>query len=173
MKKTSIQIIHDGPDCDVIQNATWRYGQYFNDLASHIKPQESSEADPRRKRSLNDDPLAHPTVSTVTLIMPGKCERIPLSTMEEHYDLHVDDAGVTIYSDTVWGILRGLQTLYQATVPIMTKSGAVEKFEIAGMAVQDYPRFHHRGFLMDTARHFQPVSVIKARAGESWIVGLA
>ena len=93
--------------------------------------------------------------------MPGTCERIPLSTMEEHYDLHVDGAGVTIYSDTVWGILRGLQTLFQATVPIMTKSGAVEKFEIAGMAVQDYPRFHHRGFLMDTARHFQPVSVIK------------
>jgi len=93
--------------------------------------------------------------------MPGTCERIPLSTMEEHYDLHVDGAGVTIYSDTVWGILRGLQTLFQATVPIMTKSGAVEKFEIAGMAVQDYPRFHHRGFLMDTARHFQPISVIK------------
>lgn len=55
---------------------------------------------------------------------------------------------------TAYGALRGLETFAQLVA--RGSAGLV----VTGVTVQDFPRFQHRGILVDSARHFLPVSVL-------------
>ncbi|WP_400193889.1 family 20 glycosylhydrolase [Hymenobacter sp. B81] len=75
----------------------------------------------------------------------------------EKYSLRVLPDGVTIDAPTSLGVLRALATLEQLAQPAAPgKPGLLPEVEI-----QDEPRFAWRGLLIDAARHFMPVSVIK------------
>ena len=52
-------------------------------------------------------------MQTLTFILGEKCAKYPSPDMEEQYDLHIGAAGAYLYSDSVWGIVRGLETFYQ------------------------------------------------------------
>ncbi|CAH3142158.1 unnamed protein product, partial [Porites evermanni] len=61
----------------------------------------------------------------------------------------------SLNAKTVWGALRGLETFSQAVYEDETG------FYLAnGSSISDYPRFRHRGFMIDTSRHFLEPSVI-------------
>ena len=81
-------------------------------------------------------------------------------TTSENYTLVVDVAGnALLTASTVFGALRGLETFSQLVdwVP-----GSTTSFLIPECTITNFPRFPHRGALMDTSRHFIPVSVIYA-----------
>ncbi|MFD2786469.1 beta-N-acetylhexosaminidase [Hymenobacter rubripertinctus] len=74
---------------------------------------------------------------------------------EERYSLRVTPTGITIDAPTSLGVLRALATLEQ--LPELEGRHSV----LPEVDIQDQPRFAWRGLLIDAARHFMPVSVIK------------
>lgn len=81
---------------------------------------------------------------------------------------------------SIWGILRGLETFSQL-VHLKTDGSTVilnimtilmhmrliynvqfnyTQFVVQCTSILDYPKFRHRGFLLDTSRHYLPVQTI-------------
>uniref|UniRef100_A0A3B3Q3Q2 Beta-hexosaminidase n=1 Tax=Paramormyrops kingsleyae TaxID=1676925 RepID=A0A3B3Q3Q2_9TELE len=65
-----------------------------------------------------------------------ECEQYPSVTSDESYELSVNENTAVLKAGKVWG-------------------KTINKTEI-----QDFPRFSHRGILLDTSRHFLPLRVI-------------
>ena len=74
---------------------------------------------------------------------------------DESYTLQVNAAHAVIKATTDVGALRGLETLLQLTS--LNDSG----YYFPGVTISDTPRFVWRGLMIDAARHFQPLAVIK------------
>lgn len=74
---------------------------------------------------------------------------------DESHTLDVSGERITISAKTDVGAIRGLETLLQ-----LTQHNSSDYF-FPGVSVTDAPRFVWRGLMIDAARHFQPVSVIK------------
>ena len=68
----------------------------------------------------------------------------------------VQPGRASITANSVWGILRGLETFSQLVY--LSEQG---QFLINGTEIQDWPRFTHRGVLIDTSRHYIALKVIK------------
>lgn len=64
----------------------------------------------------------------------------------------------TLVANSAWGVLRGLETFSQL---VYRTSTASSDLLINGTFILDFPRFTFRGILLDTARHFIPVPVLK------------
>ena len=75
--------------------------------------------------------------------------------IDESYSLQVDSTGIKINAATDVGAMHGLSTLLQL---IQVNDGA---YVFKGVAIQDEPRFVWRGLMMDVARHFMPIDVVK------------
>ena len=92
-------------------------------------------------------------------------EALSLST-SENYTLTVAAGSppyATIEADTVYGAIRGLETLSQLVDWIGgASSDAPYMFIIPTVHIVDFPRFPHRGALVDTSRHFVPTSTLHA-----------
>ena len=74
---------------------------------------------------------------------------------DESYSLDIKKSKISINAKTDVGALRGLETLLQ----LVHFNKSTYYFE--GVSVNDSPRFVWRGLMIDAARHFQPVDVIK------------
>jgi N-acetyl-beta-hexosaminidase len=74
---------------------------------------------------------------------------------DESYQLQVSDQKVQLTAPTVVGALRGVETLLQLLS--VDRSGSY----FPAVKVQDQPRFHWRGLLIDVGRHYQPPEVLK------------
>jgi hexosaminidase len=76
----------------------------------------------------------------------------------EGYTLDVGATGVRIEARTEAGIYYGAMTLAQ-----LLSSGATygPRVRLAGMHIEDFPRFKWRGLMLDPARHFLPVSDVE------------
>ena len=75
--------------------------------------------------------------------------------IDESYSLKVTDRGIEIHASTDVGAMHGLSSLLQL---IQVKKGA---YVFAGVEIRDEPRFVWRGLMMDVARHFMPIDVVK------------
>jgi hexosaminidase len=74
---------------------------------------------------------------------------------DERYMLEVKEGAIFIKAKTDVGALHGLQTLLQ----LVNFDNKGYYFE--GVRITDSPRFVWRGLMIDAARHFQPVGVLK------------
>lgn len=74
---------------------------------------------------------------------------------DESYSLDISNDVITINANTDVGAIRGLQTLLQ--LADFDENG----YYFQGVSINDAPRFVWRGLMIDAARHFQPVDVIK------------
>jgi hexosaminidase len=68
--------------------------------------------------------------------------------MDESHSIAIRETGIHIAAQTTWGALRGIATVHQLVF-------ADELF--LGLNIEDTPRFHWRGLLIDVARHFLPI----------------
>ncbi|XP_073657324.1 beta-hexosaminidase subunit alpha isoform X4 [Tursiops truncatus] len=69
--------------------------------------------------------------------------------------LTINDEQCFLLSETVWGALRGLETFSQLIWRSPEGTFYINKTEI-----EDFPRFPHRGLLLDTSRHYLPLASI-------------
>jgi hypothetical protein len=90
--------------------------------------------------------------------------------VEESYDLQVppvidSDSFVILNAPTVFGVVRGLQTLLQLLVfgwidDARPCQGAVFLFSNSPLQITDRPVYPYRGLMIDTSRHYLPLSLI-------------
>ncbi len=80
--------------------------------------------------------------------------KIELNENEE-YQLLIDANKIAINAESDLGALHGLETLLQ----LLQNNGT--SFYFPAVTITDAPRFTWRGLMIDAARHFQPVDVIK------------
>jgi hexosaminidase len=74
---------------------------------------------------------------------------------DESYTLDVTPSGAKLHAANALGTLRGLQTFLQLV------SVRSDGFAATAVNIQDQPRFQWRGLMIDVARHFVPLDVIK------------
>jgi len=74
---------------------------------------------------------------------------------DESYVLEVSNSGSRLTAPTPLGTLHGLQTFLQL-VDVST-----DGFSVPAVTIQDKPRFPWRGLMIDSARHFIPLDVIR------------
>lgn len=84
----------------------------------------------------------------------NKVSRLNIKS-NESYTLEVNNDNVLIKASTDIGALRALETLLQLT------SHNDKEYYFPGVVINDAPRFVWRGLMVDVARHFQPIAVIK------------
>jgi len=80
---------------------------------------------------------------------------IPKLGDDEAYDLEINEKQAKLTAATTVGAMRGLETLLQLLEP--DKDG----FYFPAVSINDKPRFPWRGLMIDSARHFQPIEVLK------------
>ncbi|VDN22023.1 unnamed protein product [Gongylonema pulchrum] len=73
---------------------------------------------------------------------------------DESYKLNTTNGAAVLKANQVWGALRGLESFAQLFYDDNTKVREAE--------IRDYPRFSHRGVLLDTSRHYLSVDILKA-----------
>lgn len=73
----------------------------------------------------------------------------------ESYRLDVTSDSARLNAETVTGALRGFETFAQLIAP------GDKGFEVAGVHIEDQPRFPWRGLMIDVSRHWMPVTVIE------------
>lgn len=74
---------------------------------------------------------------------------------DESYHLEITSGKITINATSDLGALHALETLLQ----MLQNNSTTYYFPTA--VIEDFPRFSWRGLMIDAARHFQPVDVIK------------
>jgi hexosaminidase len=74
---------------------------------------------------------------------------------DESYVLEVSATGATLTAPTDLGTLHGLQTFLQLV------SVSPEGFAAPAVSIKDTPRFPWRGLMIDTARHFIPLEILR------------
>ncbi len=84
-----------------------------------------------------------------------KCEQLPHLNMNENYTLSIKTNATILESPTIWGAIRGLETFSQ-----LVRHVGVNQFTINENIIDDFPRFSHRGLLVDTSRHYIPVDIL-------------
>ncbi|KAM8827630.1 beta-hexosaminidase subunit beta isoform 2-T2 [Spinachia spinachia] len=136
-----------GPSCSLLQSAYRRYYRYV--FGSSKGPQEG------RRGPAGPAVLTELQVS-ITSADP-ECDAFPGVTSDESYELTVDQPYAVLRAPKVWGALRGLETFSQLVYE--DEFGAKR---INCTTISDFPRFAHRGILLDTSRHFLPIKVLLA-----------
>ncbi|MFI9007770.1 beta-N-acetylhexosaminidase [Actinosynnema sp. NPDC053489] len=81
---------------------------------------------------------------------------------DEGYSLTVNEHAVVLRAATRHGLAHGVQTIRQLVWPVAPGSRPVSgvDWSLPGVDVRDAPR-PWRGVLLDVARHFQPVAVLR------------
>jgi len=74
---------------------------------------------------------------------------------DESYTLKISNTQILIQAQTDTGAIRGLETLLQLL------SFTKDQYFFYGVNISDSPRFPWRGLMIDVARHFEPIDVIK------------
>ncbi len=107
-------------------------------------------------------PVSDATSSTPTdgiaLLLSGA----PAAVGTEGYQLDVTGSAIAIRANQPAGLFAGVQTLRQL-LPPAADAGTVQPgpWPVTGGHVVDYPRFPHRGAMLDVARHFFPVATVQ------------
>ncbi|HLM00910.1 MAG TPA: beta-N-acetylhexosaminidase, partial [Pyrinomonadaceae bacterium] len=80
---------------------------------------------------------------------------IPRLGDDESYNLEISANQAKITAPTTVGAMRGLETFLQLL------EGDRDGFYFPAVSISDRPRFPWRGLMIDSARHFQPMEVLK------------
>uniref|UniRef100_A0A8C4PIE3 Beta-hexosaminidase subunit alpha n=1 Tax=Equus asinus TaxID=9793 RepID=A0A8C4PIE3_EQUAS len=131
------------PGCSVLDEAFQRYRDLlFGSDFWHLYPVLTEKQHTLEINSL-----------VIHVATPG-CDQLPSLESAENYTLTINDEQNFLFSETVWGALRGNK------VGLMWGGREKGDFFINKTEIEDFPRFPHRGLLLDTSRHYLPLSSI-------------
>lgn len=102
-----------------------------------------------------DMKIAEGDAATLVIHTDKPSKEIPQLDEDESYTLEITASGAKLNSASTRGALHGLQTFLQLVEN--TSAG----FAVPAASIQDAPRFPWRGLMIDCARHFMPLEVIK------------
>lgn len=91
----------------------------------------------------------------LTIVCDAPGAAIPSLSENESYTLEVTGDRATLKAPTVVGALRGLETVLQL---VTADRGG---WYLPAVTINDTPRFRWRGLLIDVARHWIPMDVLK------------
>ncbi|MEP6612528.1 MAG: family 20 glycosylhydrolase [Mucilaginibacter sp.] len=74
---------------------------------------------------------------------------------DESYTLTVNPKQINLAANTTAGALHGLETIIQLT------ANNTQGYYLPAVTINDAPRFQWRGLMIDVARHFIPLDVVK------------
>ncbi|CAB3236552.1 unnamed protein product [Arctia plantaginis] len=144
-----------GETCHILKSAINRYYNVirglhriaWNHIKKHLKhtPKHTNVTDVNFQGSIKE----------LQIKIRSPCEEHPQMDMDEVYNLNIS-AVSTLSSDSIWGALRGMETFVQ----LLYLSDDYKAVFINGTDIVDYPRYPHRGLLIDTSRHYISVSNI-------------
>ena len=98
---------------------------------------------------------------SLTIRKPSKKLAAPTTAQENAaYDLVVDKRGIRITAWTPEGFFHAAQTLRKA-LPLSSPGSAPTSVSLPFATIHDQPRFAYRGVMLDCARHYFSVDVIK------------
>ncbi len=81
------------------------------------------------------------------------------SDATEAYRLSIGAGGVEIVGGGAAGVFYGVQS-FRALLPVEAYARPQDQIRVAGVRVEDAPRFAYRGMHLDVARNFQPKSQV-------------
>lgn len=156
LRPSTFKIQANIDNCDIINEAIERYKGIIQTDARIAR--YASEGQPRK--SLRDNVYFKGTLTGLNIHLMNPCghngEHWPHLYMNESYTLEINETSVTgsLLADSVWGVLRGLETFSQILVP----SGDGPILKVKCQTIVDTPKLRHRGLLLDTSRHYLPIS---------------
>ncbi|XP_044031302.1 beta-hexosaminidase subunit beta isoform X2 [Siniperca chuatsi] len=136
-----------GASCSLLQDAYRRFYEYMFGSAKRQAMNKSGGAGPSELTGLQ----------VWITSLDSECDGYPSVTSDESYELSVDQPYAVLKAPKVWGALHGLETFSQ----LMYEDEYGAK-SINSTTISDFPRFAHRGILLDSSRHFLPIKVILA-----------
>ena len=89
----------------------------------------------------------------VRLKQPVNDVVFPTKEADESYTLIVNEKGILIEANQIFGLLHAIQTVRQ----LYDKTSGT----LPHVVIKDSPRFEWRGLLIDSVRHFIPIDVLK------------
>ena len=100
----------------------------------------------------------HGDLISCSIVINNDETSIPLEfDVNEAYIIEVTSLNqCLIKSDTVWGALRGLETFSQELERLNDKSTIIHL-----TSIKDKPKYPHRGFMVDTSRHYLSLYMLK------------
>jgi len=126
--------------CDILTDAFERYEKLIRKTTNNYK--------------IKFRPRQAAVLQVVYVTLTSECENFPSSEMKESYSLSVQPSS-KLQSDSIWGILRGLETFSQ-----LLWAGPTGEVMVNSTVIEDEPRFSHRGLLIDSARHYLPLYTV-------------
>ena len=108
-----------------------------------------------RQTGISFIPPAPPSPAAFVINCTGPSAEVQALGEEESYRLEVSLDSVRLDAPNPLGVLRGMQTFLQLVEKVPAGYG------VPGVVIEDRPRFPWRGLLIDVARRFMPVEVIK------------
>ncbi|XP_050293724.1 beta-hexosaminidase subunit alpha-like [Anthonomus grandis grandis] len=155
------QIQKGSSDCALLSNAFTRYFKILQQDAEMIKRRLSRMGkDQLKKARLEKDNNFLGYLNKLTVNLTDLCNDndYPSLNMDEAYKLWVTEDRTELQATSVWGILRGLDSFSQLIY--LGEDGLT--LRINSTIIKDFPRYKHRGLLIDTSRHFIPMEKIYA-----------
>jgi hexosaminidase len=101
--------------------------------------------------------VSNPT-DGIALLLSGA----PGTVGAEGYQLDVTASAISVLANQPAGLFNGVQTLRQL-LPVTADAATVQAgpWPVPGGHIVDYPRFSHRGTMLDVARHFFTVAQVE------------
>jgi len=97
-------------------------------------------------------------VAKLTITVHDLSETAPTLETDESYSLSIQITGATLTAETIYGAMRGLETISQM---ITFDFDAMEYVVPSPVMIEDSPRFPHRGLMIDVARHWESIASLK------------
>ena len=94
-------------------------------------------------------------LTTLIVHCEGPGKDIPAVDENESYRIDITSRQALLSAPTVVGAIRGLETVLQLV------AADRQGYFLPGVKIQDQPRFPWRGLMIDVARHFEPIEVLK------------
>ncbi|KAK9886306.1 hypothetical protein WA026_015816 [Henosepilachna vigintioctopunctata] len=144
-----------GYSCSILDEATIRYWILISESFSYFDLEKKSQL---HKKIWKENVNYLGLLDSLSVHLENDCtnDEMPHLHMNENYTIQLDQTQQVIRSSSVWGILRGLETFSQ----LIYKADDTYTLIVNSTKITDFPRFSHRGLLLDTARHFIPMRLI-------------